>query len=71
MIRHPACSTAFMLWPSPTFIGFTLLNVIRNVTSIRSFGDRPIHPDNIGGWVIYPPTYVFWAPNGSGPIYIR
>ena len=21
--------------------------------------------------VIYPPTYVFWAPNGSGPIYIR
>ena len=20
--------------------------------------------------VIYPPTYVFWAPNGSGPIYM-
>ena len=69
--HSPACSTASMLWPSPIFTGFTLLNVIRNVTSTRSSGDAPIHPDNIGGWVIvYPPTYVFWAPNGSGPIYI-
>ena len=68
--HSPACSTASMLWPSPTFTGFTPPNVIRNVTSIRSFGATPIHPDNIGGWVNYPPTYVFWAPNGSGPIYI-
>ena len=41
------------------------------VTSTRSSGDTPIHPDNIGGWVFYPPTYMFWAPNGSGPIYFR
>jgi len=57
---------------SRDWVGISVIvNVIRNVTSTRSFGDTPIHPDNIGGWVIYPPTYVFWAPNGSGPIYIR
>ena len=31
-----------------------------------------IHPDNIGGGVIYPSAYVLvWEPNGSGPIFIR
>ena len=44
--HSPACSTASMLWPSPIFTGFTLLNVIRNVTSTRRSGDTPIHPDN-------------------------
>ena len=47
------------------------LDVMRNVTSILRPGDTPIHPDNIGGWVMYPPAYVFWALNGSGPIVNR
>ena len=29
------------------------LLVCRSVTSIRMPGDTPIHPDNIGGWVVY------------------
>ena len=46
-------------------------NVTRSVILIHRPGNTLIHPDNIGGWVLYPPTYVFWEPNGSGPIFIK
>ena len=59
-----------MVWGLPGFSTATVREYRTVTGTSRSSGDTPIHPDNIGGWVIYPPTSVFWAPNGSGPIYM-